>query len=89
MSLPEILLVLVFRAARSGRRPHLTALCRRTRCKVTDLEKSFELLEQRGLLWFDARGERLTLAGLALGAALSKASRQRLRPPVSCRSLAA
>jgi hypothetical protein len=87
MPLPQALLILVFRSARSGRRPNLTAFCRRTRTSVAQLQCAFDELEHSGLLSFAADGERLTLQGLALGAALSRAGRA--RPLASCRRLAA
>jgi hypothetical protein len=88
-TLPEALLVLVFRAARYGRRPNLTAFCARSRCELSELEAAFELLEERGLLAFAPEGERLTLQGLAMGAALSARLSARQRPLASCRGLAA
>ena len=89
MPLPQALLVLVFRSARAGRRPNLTAFCRRSRMSVAQLQRAFDELEQDGLLSFAPDGERLTLRGLALGAALSRAGSVRQRPLVSCRGLAA
>lgn len=89
MPLPQALLVLVFRSARSGRHPNLTAFCRRSAISVDALQRAFDELEQQGLLSFTAEGERLTLQGLALGAALSRRTRRAHRPLVSCRSLAA
>lgn len=89
MPLPQALLVLVFRSARTGRRPNLTAFCRRSRISVTALQAAFDELEQQGLLSFCPEGERLTLQGLALAAALSRRASQRHRPLASCRSLAA
>jgi hypothetical protein len=89
MPLPQALLVLVFRSARAGRRPNLTAFCRRTRTSVAALQSAFDELENHGLLSFAADGERLTLQGLALGTALSRAASARQRPLASCRPLAA
>jgi hypothetical protein len=89
MPVPQALLVLVFRSARAGRRPNLTAFCQRSRTSVAALQSAFDLLEQQGLLSFSAEGERLTLEGLALATALSRRGQQRHRPLVSCRSLAA
>ena len=89
MSVTQALLVLVFRSARVGRRPNLTAFCQRSRLGVTELQRAFDELEQQGLLSFAQEGERLTLAGLALGAALSRRTRQVQRPLASCRPLAA
>jgi len=80
---------MVFRSARAGRRPNLTAFCRRSRISVTALQAAFDELEQQGLLSFCPEGERLTLQGLAQGAALSRRATQRHRPLASCRSLAA
>jgi hypothetical protein len=89
MSLAEIVLLQVFRCARTNRRPNLTALCRRAGASAQELESVFERLEQQGFLSFGAEGERLTLAGLALGAALSRAASRRHRPLAACRRLAA
>ena len=89
MPLPQALLVLVFRSARSGRHPNLTAFCRRSGTNVAALQRAFDELEQQGLLSFSHEGERLTLQGLALGAALSRRVSHAHRPLVSCRSLAA
>lgn len=89
LSLPEAVLVLVFRAARHGRRPNLTAFCARSRTDLVQLENAFDVLDARGLLSFDAEGERLTLEGLALGAALSASLGSERRPLRWCRPLAA
>jgi DNA-binding IclR family transcriptional regulator len=89
MPLPQALLVLVFRSARSGRRPNLTAFCQRTRTSVAALQRAFDELETAGLLSFSPEGERLTLEGLALGAALARRAVTRQRPLTACRSLAA
>jgi DNA-binding IclR family transcriptional regulator len=89
MPLPQALLVLVFRSARAGRRPNLTAFCRRSRVSVAALQNAFDELEQQGLLSFCPEGERLTLQGLALGTALSRRSSGRARPLATCRTLAA
>lgn len=91
MPVPQALLVLVFRSARTGRRPNLTAFCRRSRISVAQLQAAFDELELAGLLSFSAEGERLTLQGLAVGAALSKraSQRQQHRPLAACRPLAA
>lgn len=89
MPVPQALLVLVFRSARAGRRPNLTAFCRRTRTSVAALQSAFDQLEQQGLLSFCPEGERLTLQGLALGSALSRRGNQQHRPLAACRSLAA
>lgn len=88
MPLPQALLVLVFRAARFERRPNLTAFCRRQRCSVLELERAFEQLEAQSLIAFYPEGERLTLTGLAVAAALAKQSTQQ-RPLAHCRPLAA
>jgi len=89
-ALSEALLVLVFRCARSGRQPNLTAFCRRTAASVAELGAAFDQLERRGMIHFMASGERLTLQGLAVAAALSRARRAAPRPLVACRrSLAA
>jgi hypothetical protein len=89
MPLPQSLLVLVFRSARTGRRPNLTAFCRRAAASVSDLQQAFDQLEVQGLLTFAAEGERLTLQGLALGAALSRSASRQHRPVAFCRPLAA
>ncbi len=89
MPLPQALLVLVFRSARAGRRPNLTAFCKRFEVSVAALQRGFDELEQQGLLSFGPEGERLTLEGLAVGAAWSRRFSQRHRPLVSCRSQAA
>ena len=89
MPLPQALLVLVFRSARVGQKPNLTAFCRRSGTSVAALQSAFDLLEQQGLLSFSAEGERLTLEGLALGAALSRQANRRHRPLAACRPLAA
>lgn len=88
-TLAEALLVLVFRCARSGRRPNLTAFCRREAVSADQLQGAFELLEARGLLRITPQGESLTLQGLALSAALCRARSARPRPLVACRRLAA
>jgi len=89
MSAAEALLILVFRSARVGRRPNLTAFCRRTGLKVAELQRAFDVLEERGLISFNAEGERLTLEGLALATALSRRTKRQHRPLASCRALAA
>lgn len=89
MPLTQALLVLVFRSARTGRRPNLTAFCRRSQISVAQLQAAFDELELAGLLSFSPEGERLTLQGLAAAAALSKRTSQRHRPLAACRPLAA
>jgi hypothetical protein len=89
LSLPQSLLVTVFRAARSGRRPNLTVFCKRMSATPAQLQQAFDELERAGFLSFSAQGERLTLEGLAVGAALSRAAAARHRPLASCRPLAA
>jgi len=89
LTLPQSLLVVVFRSARAGRRPNLTAFCKRSGASVADVQRAFDELEQQALLSFSPEGERLTLQGLAIGAALARAVRAGHRPIVSCRSLAA
>jgi hypothetical protein len=84
-TLSKALLVLVFRSARSGRRPNLTAFCRRSAVSVADLQRAFDLLEGSGLISFTPEGEQLTLQGLAVAAAWSRASRSTPRPLVACR----
>jgi hypothetical protein len=88
MNLGDALLVVIFRSARLNRRANLTAFCRRRRCSVAELEQAFEQLEARALISFHPEGERLTLSGLALGAALAK-QRTVARPLAHCRPLAA
>jgi hypothetical protein len=89
LTVPQSLLVLVFRSARSGRHPNLTAFCRRSGAGVAELQQAFDQLEQQGLLSFSAEGERLTLQGLAVAAALARQASARHRPIASCRALAA
>lgn len=89
MNVAQALLVLVFRSAKVGRRPNLTAFCERSQLGVSALQRAFDELESSGLLSFSPEGERLTLQGLALGAALSKRASRRHRPLASCRPLAA
>jgi hypothetical protein len=85
----EALLILVFRSARGGRRPNLTAFCKRHKLGVAELQVAFDQLEGRGLLRISPQGESLTLEGLAVAAALSRSMSRRHRPLVSCRSIAA
>ena len=89
LTLSKSILVLVFRSARAGRHPNLTAFCRRASVGVGDLQRAFDQLEQHGLLSFSAEGERLTLRGLAVAAALAKTASAGHRPIASCRPLAA
>jgi len=89
LTLPQSLLVLVFRSARAGRHPNLTAFCRRSSAGVAELQQAFDQLEQQALLSFSAEGERLTLKGLALAAALARRASVCRRPIASCRALAA
>jgi ribosomal protein S19E (S16A) len=88
-NLAQALLISIFRTARSGRRPNLTALCRRQRASAAQLQDVFDQLEAQGLLTLTPEGERLTLAGLAVAAALSRRSSERHRPLASCGPLAA
>lgn len=88
-SVAQALLLLVFRSARVGRRPNLTLFCRRAGLSVRQLQLAFDALEQQGLLAIGPEGERLTLQGLAVGAALAKRRSQQPRPLASCRRLAA
>jgi hypothetical protein len=85
----EALLIVVFRSARAGRQPNLTAFCRRERVSVSQLQGAFDALELQGLLQLGPDGERLTLRGLAIAAALSSRRRARPRPLAACRHLAA
>jgi hypothetical protein len=89
LTLRHALLVLVFRSAKVGRRPNLTAFCQRRGITVRALQRAFDELEGSGLLSFSPQGETLTLQGLALAAALSKQASSKHRPLVSCRPLAA
>jgi hypothetical protein len=89
LSLSHAVLVLVFRSAKVGRRPNLTAFCERRRIGVSALQRAFDELEAGGLLSFSPEGESLTLQGLALAAALSKRASQQHRPLASCRPMAA
>jgi len=89
LTLPQSLLVLVFRAARAGRQPNLTAFCRRSHVAVSELQAAFDQLERQGLLSFSGQGERLTLQGLAVAASLARTASQGHRPIASCRALAA
>jgi len=89
MTLPETLLLQVFRSARVGRRPNLTALRRRAGASLEALEQAFRLLERNGLLTLGPAGETLSLPGLATAAALAARARDRHRPLAACRRLAA
>lgn len=89
MPASQALLVLVFRCARAGRRPNLTAFCKRFRLGVAQLQCAFDRLEQEGLLTISPQGESLTLKGLAVAAALSRRVRVQQRPLASCRPIAA
>jgi hypothetical protein len=85
----QALLVLVFRSARAGRRPNLTAFCKRFSLSVEQLQRAFDQLEQQGLLRISPQGESLTLPGLAVAASLARTMSKRHRPLVSCRNIAA
>ena len=89
MPVHQALLVLIFRSARSGRHPNLTAFCQRSQISVAELQRAFDQLEEQGALFFTPQGERLTLEGLALAAALSRRAARKHRPIASCRALAA
>ena len=89
LTLPQSLLVLVFRSARSGRHPNLTAFCRRARVAIGELQAAFDQLERQGLLSFSPEGERLTLQGLAVAASLARSASAGHRPLAACRPLAA
>jgi hypothetical protein len=89
MPLPQALLVLVFRSARAGRRPNLTAFCRRARTSVAGLQRAFDQLEEAGLLSFGPTGEQLTLQGLAVAAALARRTSRTVKPLAACGPLAA
>jgi DNA-binding GntR family transcriptional regulator len=89
MTIVQALLVAVFRSARAGRRPNLTAFCKRSGVSVAELQAAFDRLESEGLVAFNPGGETLTLRGLAVGAALSRAASRHHRPLAACRPLAA
>ncbi len=89
MTIVQALLVTVFRAARVGRRPNLTAFCKRGGASVAQLQAAFDQLEAEGLLSSTPEGEQLTLQGLAVAAALSRAVERRRRALAACRPLAA
>ncbi|MDF3065309.1 MAG: hypothetical protein K0R38_910 [Polyangiaceae bacterium] len=89
MPVTQALLVLVFRGARAGKKPNLTAFCRRFGLSVSQLQHAFDQLEHAELLSFSARGESLTLKGLAVAASLSRGVKVTQRPLASCRSAAA
>lgn len=89
MTTVQALLVSVFRSARVGRRPNLTAFCKHRGTSVAALQAAFDELEAAGLLVFNPEGERLTLEGLAVAASLSRAATRRRRPIATCRPLAA
>lgn len=89
MTAPQALLVLVFRCARAGKKPNLTAFCKRFGLSVSQLQRAFDQLEQEGLLSFSARGESLTLRGLAVAASLARGIQAKQRPLASCRAAAA
>ena len=89
MTTVQALLVSVYRSARGGRRPNLTAFCKRTGATASALQAAFDQLEAEDLVSFTPAGERLTLKGLAVAAALAKAATRRQRPLAACRSLAA
>ena len=88
-NLPEAFLVLVFRATRAGLRPNLTAFCQQRGASAAALGHAIDFLERRGLLGFGQHGEKLTLAGLAMAAALSRRASERDRPLAACGRLAA
>jgi hypothetical protein len=88
MSVPQALLVLVFRCARAGKQPNLTAFCERFSLSVPELQHAFDQLELAGLVSFSARGESLTLQGLAAAAALSRRAQGKQRPLAARRSAA-
>ncbi len=89
LTLPQSLLVLIFRSARGGRRPNLTAFCKRSGAGVAELQQAFDQLEQQALLSFSAEGEQLTLEGLAVAASLARRASASHRPIARCRALAA
>jgi hypothetical protein len=88
MTVPQALLVLVFRCARAGKQPNLTAFCKRFGLSVPQLQEAFDELELAELLSFSARGESLTLKGLAVAASLSRRVKSKQRPLAACRSAA-
>lgn len=85
----QALLLVVFRSARAGHRPNLTAFCKRFALSVEQLQRAFDELEQQGLISISPQGETLTLPGLAVAAALARSMSRRHRPLVSCRNVAA
>jgi DNA-binding MarR family transcriptional regulator len=89
MTTVQALLVLIYRSARIGRRPNLTAFCERGQVSLAELQAALDRLEEGGLIAFNQQGERLTLEGLAVAAALAGASSRRQRSPQACRPLAA
>lgn len=89
MPVPQALLVLVFRCARAGKQPNLTAFCKRFDLSVSQLQRAFDRLEQEELLTFSARGESLTLKGLAVAASLARRAQAKQRPLAACRAAAA
>lgn len=88
MSVPQALLVLVFRCSRAGKQPNLTSFCERFALSVPELQHAFDELELAGLMSFSARGESLTLPGLAVAAALSRRAQGKQRPVAASRSAA-
>jgi hypothetical protein len=82
-------LVLVFRCARAGKKPNLTAFCKRFGLSVAQLQQAFDQLEHADLVSFSARGENLTLQGLAVAASLSRRVQVKQRPLAGCRAAAA
>jgi DNA-binding IclR family transcriptional regulator len=89
MTIVQALLVAVYRSARVGRRANLTAFCKRSGATPQALQSAFDRLEAEGLVTFNPEGERLTLQGLAVAAALARAANRRHRPLAACRPLAA
>lgn len=85
----QALLVLVFRCARAGKKPNLTAFCKRFGLSVAQLQQAFDRLEGEELLTFSPRGESLTLKGLAVAASLSRRVQVKQRPLATCRADAA
>jgi hypothetical protein len=85
----QALLVLVFRCARVGKKPNLTAFCKRFGLTAMQLQQAFDRLESQELLTFSPRGESLTLKGLAVAASLSRRVQVKQRPLAACRADAA
>ena len=89
LSLPQALLVLVFRAAHHSRPLDLPTFSRRSGASPGIIARALEGLEGRGFLTLHRGAPRLTLGGLALAASLSARVSRQARPLARCRPLAA